>query len=225
MTFLQLSTYYPSTGVSFFASGTGAAGILGAGAWWFLRSLGVKRGVGISSVCTFSSTWSLISLISTLQLLPLVIPLTYWFLLPPIPLKTVGNGPIERGYSTLPTDESLNTEDISEITYIEEVEPQTPLTLKEKWILVKPLLLKFMLPLCACIVLTSSTQALIENYSPSIHVRIYHKPRYKSYPRIPTTHQHAYPSLDNHLNKGLLSSLAGEYASLCSWYETDNIRM
>jgi battenin len=54
LTFLQLSTTYPGTGtgeaVGYFASGTGAAGLLGAALWWFLRSLGVREGVGISSV-------------------------------------------------------------------------------------------------------------------------------------------------------------------------------
>jgi hypothetical protein len=36
------------------SSGTGAAGIVGAGLWWLLRGLGVKAGLGISSVsCWF----------------------------------------------------------------------------------------------------------------------------------------------------------------------------
>ena len=34
----------------YFASGTGAAGLVGAFAWWELRGLGVRVGVGISSV-------------------------------------------------------------------------------------------------------------------------------------------------------------------------------
>jgi battenin len=36
----------------YFASGTGAAGIVGAFMWWELRGLGVHTGVGISSVTT-----------------------------------------------------------------------------------------------------------------------------------------------------------------------------
>ena len=35
---------------SYFASGTGAAGLVGAFIWWEVRSLGVRVGVGISSV-------------------------------------------------------------------------------------------------------------------------------------------------------------------------------
>lgn len=35
---------------SYFASGTGAAGLVGAFMWWELRSLGVRTGVGLSSV-------------------------------------------------------------------------------------------------------------------------------------------------------------------------------
>ena len=54
LTFLQLSTTYGSNAagqaVGYFASGTGAAGLFGAALWWCLRSLGVKEGVGISSV-------------------------------------------------------------------------------------------------------------------------------------------------------------------------------
>ena len=35
---------------SYFASGTGAAGLVGAFLWWELRNLGVQTGVGISAV-------------------------------------------------------------------------------------------------------------------------------------------------------------------------------
>ena len=34
----------------YFASGTGAAGLVGAFLWWELRNLGVRVGVGLSSV-------------------------------------------------------------------------------------------------------------------------------------------------------------------------------
>lgn len=36
----------------YFASGTGAAGLVGAFLWWELRNLGVRVGVGLSSVRT-----------------------------------------------------------------------------------------------------------------------------------------------------------------------------
>ena len=37
----------------YFASGTGAAGLVGALVWWEMRSFGVRTGVGISSVSTY----------------------------------------------------------------------------------------------------------------------------------------------------------------------------
>jgi len=39
----------------YFASGTGAAGLVGAALWWEVRSLGVRIGVGVSSVRSFIS--------------------------------------------------------------------------------------------------------------------------------------------------------------------------
>lgn len=59
MTYLQLSTVYGSldspidlggVAVGWFASGTGAAGLVGAGLWWVLRGLGVRVGLLICSV-------------------------------------------------------------------------------------------------------------------------------------------------------------------------------
>lgn len=59
MTYLQLSTVYGSldtsadlggVAVGWFASGTGAAGLVGAGLWWILRGLGVRAGLLICSV-------------------------------------------------------------------------------------------------------------------------------------------------------------------------------
>ncbi|PWN30353.1 batten's disease protein Cln3 [Jaminaea rosea] len=53
LTFLQLCTTYgvvrAGRGVGWFASGTGAAGLFGAGAWWVVRPLGVKGGLGLLS--------------------------------------------------------------------------------------------------------------------------------------------------------------------------------
>lgn len=49
LTYLQLSTRYGRTGagrgVAWFSSGTGAAGLVGSGAWWLVRPLGVKWGL------------------------------------------------------------------------------------------------------------------------------------------------------------------------------------
>ncbi|KAG6889395.1 hypothetical protein C0992_005479 [Termitomyces sp. T32_za158] len=58
LTFLQLSTTYapPSVAgrsVGYFASGTGAAGLVGAFLWWEVRNLGVRVGVGVSIITVF----------------------------------------------------------------------------------------------------------------------------------------------------------------------------
>ncbi|CEH17945.1 batten s disease protein cln3 [Ceraceosorus bombacis] len=54
LTFLQLNTRYGHSGagdgVGWFASGTGAAGLLGAAAWWIVRPLGVKGGLTLLSI-------------------------------------------------------------------------------------------------------------------------------------------------------------------------------
>ncbi|KAF7292802.1 Protein BTN [Mycena indigotica] len=135
LTFLQLSTTYspPSIAghsVGYFSSGTGAAGLVGAFLWWEVRGLGVRVGVGLSSV------------------MPLIIPLTYFFLLP----SPAGFGPTTpydntTAYTALATGE----EDIAG----EEEGSSRPLadkhhvylTLNDKWRLVRPMLIRYMLPL------------------------------------------------------------------------------
>ncbi|KAI9629622.1 hypothetical protein KEM48_012685 [Puccinia striiformis f. sp. tritici PST-130] len=133
MTFLQLTTRYPSqSGVSWFASGTGAAGVVGAGLWWLLRHLGVQIGLGLSSI------------------LPICLSFTYFFLLPSpsqVPdLKDEDQG--ERGeYEVVSqTDQSVN-ESITTTTTIVPVHKQ--LSFKDKIRLAKPLLMPYMLPLFA----------------------------------------------------------------------------
>lgn len=69
MTYLQLSTVYSNLGdgrmggkaVGWFASGTGCAGLAGAGLWWILRGLGVKAGLLICSVCLLHVAHALIA--------------------------------------------------------------------------------------------------------------------------------------------------------------------
>ncbi|KAF8482724.1 batten's disease protein Cln3 [Russula ochroleuca] len=137
LTFLQLSTTFhpPSVagrGVGYFASGTGAAGLAGAFLWWEIRGLGVRIGVGLSSV------------------LPFVIPLTYFLLLPrPHAFSALVLPEIEdfassrTEYAQLPVSE----EDAGGAV----VEP-LPLTTKalsigDKWQLLKPMIPRYMMPL------------------------------------------------------------------------------
>lgn len=136
MTFLQLSTTYSRSvggrSVGYFASGTGAAGIVGAFMWWELRGLGVSTGVGISAV------------------LPLTLPLAYFFLLPR-PAAFMDQS-FSASYTLVPADD-LETEiddDLSTQDDVEtHVEPKVTVALSaaDKWRLVKPLLFKYMLPL------------------------------------------------------------------------------
>ncbi|KAG2098887.1 batten's disease protein Cln3 [Suillus cothurnatus] len=136
MTFLQLSTTYSRSvggrSVGYFASGTGAAGIVGAFMWWELRGLGISTGVGISAV------------------LPFILPLAYFCLLPR-PAAFMHQS-FSASYTLVPADD-IETEiddDLSGQDDVESpVEPKVTVSLSaaDKWRLVKPMLLKYMLPL------------------------------------------------------------------------------
>ncbi|KAI6020128.1 hypothetical protein PISMIDRAFT_206038 [Pisolithus microcarpus 441] len=136
LTFLQLSTTYNPAAigghsVGYWSSGTGAAGLVGAFLWWELRGLGVEVGVGISSV------------------LPFVIPLTYFLLLPrPVAFLDPTTSIV---YSALPFDDpGIPTTDTSEESSLLENEPKSEsvfLTAADKWRLLRPMLFKYMVPL------------------------------------------------------------------------------
>lgn len=118
---------------SSFKAGTGAAGLVGASLWWVVRGLGVRVGVGLSSI------------------LPLVIPVAY-FLYMPRPTDFSPDAAIDEllnnnnhsptSYSAVPTEEDPNprTDDIEDKTTF-------ALTAADKWQLVKPMLMTYMLPL------------------------------------------------------------------------------
>ncbi|KZP30811.1 batten's disease protein Cln3 [Athelia psychrophila] len=144
LTFLQLSTTYnpPSIGgksVGYFASGTGAAGLVGALLWWEVRSLGVRTGVGISAI------------------LPFITPLTFLFLLPPSSAFSSSSSLGSGLYVSIPTiaingeDQALLEPELEGETASAfsppSVSSRVTLTGRDKWRLVKPLLGKYMLPL------------------------------------------------------------------------------
>lgn len=62
ITFLQYATRYPhqvtTYCIGWFASGTGAAGLIGASAWWIVRPLGVRGGLGLLSLLSFGTALS-----------------------------------------------------------------------------------------------------------------------------------------------------------------------
>jgi len=134
MTFLQLSiTYNLAVGghsVGYFAAGTGAAGLVGAFLWWEVRGLGVRLGVGVSAI------------------LPIVLPLTYFFLLPrPV---TFMDSPSPGFYTPLPEeDPDTLVVEVTEGDTLLGQPPKVPvfLTARDKWRLVKPMIFKYMLPL------------------------------------------------------------------------------
>lgn len=130
MTFLQLTTRYPTQpGVTWFASGTGAAGVVGAALWWLLRRLGVQIGLGLSSI------------------LPICLSVTYFFLLPsPNEIRFKNDDRITRGdYTVLAeTDEVTRPPDSPTLT---NPSKSHSLSLSERLELAKPLLVPFMLPL------------------------------------------------------------------------------
>ena len=89
--------------------------------------------------------------------MPLIIPLTYTLLLPkPAAFRTVAlaepyddetiGAPITASYAPIPTEDNLEEIEGSILTS----PPKRPisLSLQDKWQLVKPLLMKYMLPLC-----------------------------------------------------------------------------
>ncbi|KAJ7481736.1 batten's disease protein Cln3 [Mycena latifolia] len=141
LTFLQLSTTYapPSVAghsVGYFASGTGAAGLVGAFLWWEVRGLGVRVGVGLSSV------------------MPLIIPLTYYVLLPRpsafLASSAAYEDPPSATTANVPYTPLATTED--DLAGEEEgSSPSGPkhvsLSPSDKWRLVRPLLVRYMLPL------------------------------------------------------------------------------
>lgn len=184
LTFLQLSTTYPISlaghAVGYFASGTGGAGVGGAGFWWEVRSLGVQKGVALSGVSVIPCSKSgrvQNSLGGSLQVLPFVIPLTYFLLLPRA--SAVGGvRASSAAYTAVPTADP--TEDDSEETDVETTERieegteggkptiHIALSFADKVELVKPLLLRFMLPLCELFLSTDFLWWVVLSFDPFV---------------------------------------------------------
>ncbi|GAA6023232.1 hypothetical protein JCM11491_006488 [Sporobolomyces phaffii] len=165
MTYLQLATVYGSLSpvpdasavdlggkaVGWFSSGTGAAGLIGAGLWWVLRGLGVRLGL---LICSF---------------LPLCMALTYFLVLPPLatfqPRSTSGQTPYAALATTLDGDGDVPSDTSRLLGGGEEeeddgdgrrrsgpvetggVDKLPGLTTQDKFRLARPLFARFMLPL------------------------------------------------------------------------------
>lgn len=172
LTFLQLSTTYNrsvgghSVGwahslrsanfsfewtSSYFASGTGAAGLVGAFLWWEIRGFGVRLGVGFSAVCRLFSYSLAIGTLLRCQILPILLPLTYFLLLPRP--ATFMDPPSPGSYSPLPDeDPDISAVDVAEGDTLLGQPSKVPvfLSARDKWRLVRPMIFKYMLPLCKC---------------------------------------------------------------------------
>ena len=137
LTFLQWSTVLPTaslsgTAVGGWSSGTGAAGLVGAGLWWGLRNLGVRLGLGLASI------------------LPLGFPAVLNILLPPF--ESLGKLEVDHYEPIFAADD-----DASEVSIPRESEDygshhprkldlpnEVILTTQEKIELVKPLVMRYM---------------------------------------------------------------------------------
>ena len=137
MTFLQWSTVLPtaslsSTAVGGWSSGTGAAGLVGAGLWWGLRNLGVRLGLGLASI------------------LPLGFPAVLNLLLPPF--ESLGKLEVDHYEPIFAADDDAS--EVSFPAYSEDQENHSArkvdlpdeiiLTTQEKIELVKPLVFRYM---------------------------------------------------------------------------------
>jgi battenin len=84
------------------------------------------------------------------QMLPIVLPLTYFLLLPrPVAFM---DSPSPGSYAPLPEeDPDISVVDVTEEDTLGQP-PKVPvfLTARDKWRLVKPMIVKYMLPLCKC---------------------------------------------------------------------------
>ncbi|KAI1792781.1 batten's disease protein Cln3 [Ganoderma leucocontextum] len=138
LTFLQLSTrYHPPKvaghSVGYFASGTGGAGLVGAALWWELRGLGVRFGVGLSS------------------LLPFILPIVYYFILPHPDQFSSGATYEDESILSVSYTQLPNEEDEPDSIMVTESEATVTvpiaLSIENKWKLAKPMLMKYMLPL------------------------------------------------------------------------------
>lgn len=140
-----LTFLFPLLSHSYFASGTGAAGIVGALLWWLVRPLGVKAGLGLLSV------------------LPFGMLLSWGLLLPALSLLQAGSSRSSSAtYAPLATDGEDEPEEAEQNQEEEEEEEDVrkplndapiqssrkiKLSFTDKMNLLKPMLLPYILPL------------------------------------------------------------------------------
>lgn len=78
ITYLQYSTrYVPQVTtycVGWFASGTGAAGLVGASAWWIVRPLGVRLGLSLLAFLSFGTAISFFCVLPEPKKMPVSVP-------------------------------------------------------------------------------------------------------------------------------------------------------
>lgn len=116
-----------------------------------MRSLGVRVGVGLSSVRQMAIS-AFIRPQFSLQVFPFIIPLTYFFILPPTARFDSIVGVASAEYAPLPVFPEDNDSARAIVSTNEYMVPtkgaSVSLSAADKLRLVRPLLLKYMLPLC-----------------------------------------------------------------------------
>lgn len=154
--------------MGWFASGTGAAGLVGAGLWWGLRGLGVRTGLLVCSVSVVESQQVEEEISdrsdTPLQFLPLCMSLTFYLLLPSYtamsssPFSTYASIPeLEDSLSDSEDDEDEGADLVGGATREEGfarraiaeagMSKAAHLTTGEKLKLARPLVVRYMLPL------------------------------------------------------------------------------
>lgn len=160
LTFLQWSTILPNqalstTALGAWSSGTGGAGLAGAGLWWVLRNLGVRLGLGLSSI------------------LPLGFPAVLHLVLPNLSLlgrpETDHYEPIfaaddDASEVSFPGDDGMSASHDGTSARKVVLHGEVVLTTKEKLALVKPLVFRYMFWLFAVYVFEYTINSVSQLY-------------------------------------------------------------
>ncbi|CDR98976.1 hypothetical protein [Sporisorium scitamineum] len=168
-----LETNFAGDAVGWFASGTGAAGLVGAAAWWVVRPLGVQTGMAILSV------------------LPGFMVLAYTVVLPSVEQLLDGAG--AKGgaeYAPVSTEDdatgrnSLDDPDADEAAD-DDVHDPTPrqdisvrLSFQEKMSLLRPMLLPYIIPL---VIVYAMEYTINQGIAPTL---IYPLPTHSTHPLL-----------------------------------------
>lgn len=148
ITYLQYATRFPyditTYTVGWFSSGTGAAGLVGASAWWMVRPLGVKNGLSMLAFLSFGTV------IAFFLILPH----------PHFPSRQQANADCTQE-ALMGSQDEINEEDSRN--------QKVSLSLSRKMRLLKPMLIPYVLPL-TCVYFAEYT--INQGVSPTLLYKI-----------------------------------------------------